>query len=199
MHSERPQRVLVRSDATEVLPVPVHAEHVTELAVVDQLLELDDCRVVEQQMAGHEDEVALRRERDELVDLVALHRGRLLDEHVLAGLERPLREVVVRRHRSRDHDRVQRCVLEHLVEGRRPAGVRVAALELRILALGRIAEPGEVGEVGEVARQILPPLSEAGLPDPDAHSFQTLSECVPFLPVALRRSTTRTASSTSCS
>ena len=177
----------------------VHAEHVAELAVVDELLELDDGRVVEQQVAGHEHEVALLGQRDELVDLVALHRRRLLDEHVLAGLERALRELVVGRHGSRDDDRVQLRVVEHLVEARRPAGVRVPALELRVLALGRIAEPGEVGQVGEVAREVLSPLAEAGLPDPDAHSFQTLSECVPFLPVALRRSTTRRASSTSCS
>ena len=185
------------SNDAEVLPISVHHQDLAELRPVDELLQLEDARVVEQQVAGHEDEVALLRERDELVDLVTLHRRGLLDEDVLARLERLLRELVVRRHRSRDDDRVERRVLEHLLEGVGPARLRIAAPELVRLPLGRIAEPGEVGEVGEVAREVLPPLAEAGLADPDAHSFQTLSERLPFAPVALRRSTTSTASSTS--
>src|SRR4029453_17044426 len=46
VHAERPQRVLVLADLAEVLAVAIHAEHVSELALLDQLLELADARVV---------------------------------------------------------------------------------------------------------------------------------------------------------
>ena len=150
-------------------------------------------------MAGHEDEVALLGDRDELVDLRRLHRGRLLDEHVLPGLERLLRELVVGRDGRRDHDGVQRGVAEHLVEALGPARLRIAGVELLLLPVRGIAEPGELGEVGEVPRQVLSPLAQPGLADADAHSFQTLSDRRPFDPVAFRRSTTSTESSTSAS
>ena len=119
--AERPERVLVLADLAEVLAVAVDAEHVAELARVDELLQLADARVVEQQVAGHQHEVALLGERDELVHLGAAHRRRLLDEDVLARLERLLRERVVRRHRRRDDDRLELGVGEQLVEraGRR--------------------------------------------------------------------------------
>ena len=61
-------------------------------------------------------------EVDELVHLDGAHRRRLLDEDVLAGFERALRERVVRRHRRRDHDGVERVVREHVVERRSSRG-----------------------------------------------------------------------------
>src|SRR5581483_1063089 len=102
VHAERPERVLVRADDAEVLPVAVDAEHLAELAGIDQLLQLAHAGVVEQQVAGHQDEVPLGREIDELVDLGRAHRRGLLDEHVLPGLERLLCERVVRRDRGGD-------------------------------------------------------------------------------------------------
>ena len=48
VHAERPQRVLVLADHTEVLPVAVDAQHVAELAGVDQRLQLVHAGVVEQ-------------------------------------------------------------------------------------------------------------------------------------------------------
>ena len=97
----------------------------------------------------------------------------------------------------RDDDRVELGVAEHLLEAVGPARLRIARLELLVLAVRGIAEPGELGEVAEVPRQVLPPLAQAGLADADGHSFQTLSERRPFAPVAFRRSTTSTDSSTS--
>ena len=106
--AERPERVLVRADHAEVLAVAVDAGNVAELARVDELLHLAQARVVEQQVARHQDAVVRARERHELLHLLAAHRGRLLDEDVLARLERLLRERVVRRHRRRDRRRRRR-------------------------------------------------------------------------------------------
>ena len=75
--------------------------------------------MVEQEVTRHQHAVALGGERHQLVHLGGAHRGRLLDEHVLSRLEHALRERVVRGHRRRDDDGVDRVVGEHLVEGRR--------------------------------------------------------------------------------
>ena len=160
VHAERPERVLVRAHDPEVLPVRVDAEHVAELAGVDELLQLAHARVVEQQVAGHQDEVALGGERDELVHLGALHRRRLLDEDVLAGLERLLRERVVRRHGRRDHDRVELGVGQQLGEVARGPRARIARREGRALLLVEVADPGEVGEDVEVAGEVRAPVAE---------------------------------------
>src|SRR5919201_449773 len=124
--AERPEGVLVRAHDAEVLPVAVDAEHLAELADVDELLQLLDTRVVEQQVAGHEDELPVGGKRDELVHLRGPHRRRLLDEDVLARLERLPRELVVRRGRRRDEDGVECGIGEHLLEVRGRARVRVA-------------------------------------------------------------------------
>ena len=120
VHAERPERVLVLADDPEVLAVAVDAEHVAELAGVDELLQLQHAGVVEEQVPGHQRQVALLGEGDELLHLLAAHRGRLLDEDVLAGLERLLRELVVRRDGRRDHDRVDVRRREQLGEVVRP-------------------------------------------------------------------------------
>ena len=72
--------------------------------------------MVEQQVTRHEDAVAVVREADELVHLDCAHRRRLLDEDVLAGLERALGERVVCRDGRRDDDRVERFVGKQVVE-----------------------------------------------------------------------------------
>ena len=197
--TERPERVLVRSDAAEVLPIAVDAEDLSELSTLHELLQLLDARVIQEQVAGHEDEVTVVRDRHELVDLRARHRRGLLDEDVLAGLESELGERKVRRHRRGYHDRVERRIREHLLEGLGPARLRIPRLELTALSIRGIAEPGEVRQVGEVPREVLPPVAQACLANAGGHSFQTLSERLPFCPVALRRSTTSTASSTRAS
>ena len=132
--AERPERVLVRADHAEVLAVAVDAGHVAELTRVDELLHLAQAGVVEQQMPGHEHAVVGARERDELLHLLAAHRRRLLDEDVLARLERLLRERVVGRHGRRDRDGLDRVVGERLGERARDAGLRVAR---RVVGLSR--------------------------------------------------------------
>src|SRR4051812_3454739 len=72
--AERPERVLVRADDAQVLPVPVDAEHLAQLAAVDELLQLLDAGVVEQQVTGHQHEVLSPRELDQLVHLGGTHR-----------------------------------------------------------------------------------------------------------------------------
>ena len=195
--AERPEGVLVGADHAEVLPVAVDAGHLAELARVDELLHLAEARVVEQQVAGHEDEVAGLGQRDELLHLLSPHRGRLLDEDVLPGFERLLREAVVRRDRRRDHDRLDVVVGDEVVERARHPRARIALRVLRAPRLVGVADPREVGELTDDADDVLPPPADARVGDA-GQSFQTFSLVTPARPVALRRSTTSCASSTSC-
>ena len=106
-----------------------------------------------------------RRQLDELLHLGAAHRRRLLDEDVLAGLERLLGERVVRRDGRRDHDRLELRVGEQLLEVGGRARAREAPRELGAPRLGGVAEPAQVGEVVDVADEVLAPRAEAGLTD----------------------------------
>ena len=197
MDAERPERVLVRPDDAEVLAVAVDVEHVAQLARVDELLELlrrPGGRAA--RWPGISTRSRSSASATRLVDLGCRHRRRLLDEHVLAGLERLLRELGVRGHGRRDDDRVERVVGEQIVEvGRRPAACGKRPRMRSSGAAVRVADPARSASVVEVPREVGAPVAEAR-PDRDLQSFQTLSELRPVSPVALRKSTTSWASAT---
>ena len=197
VHAERPERVLVRPDLPQVLAVPVHAGDVAELPRVDELLHLAQSGVVEQQVPRHQHEVVALGDLDQLRHLLATHRRGLLHEDVLARLERSLRERVVRRHRRGDHDRVDGRIRKRLVELGRHAGSRVPLPEGGLPVPVGVDDPAEVGDLADDPHHVLAPPADPDVGDP-RHSFQTLSLTTPARPVALRRSTTSAASSTSC-
>ncbi len=144
-------------------------------------------------MTGHEHPLSRLGELDELLRLIRGQRHRLLDEDVLAGGDRALRELDMSGHGCRDDDRFDLVVLQDILEAvgqprRREAGLH-AFESLGVL----VADPRELGEVGEVTGEVRAPASEPDLCDHGRHSFQTLPPTFPSTPVALRRSTTRRA------
>ena len=197
VHPERPERVLVRPDHAEVLPVAVDARDLAERAGVDELLHRAKTGVVEEQVTGHQHEVTRFRERDQLLHLLAAHRRRLLDEDVLARFERLPRQLVVRGHGRRDDHRVDSRVGEQLVERTGRARLRVPRGVVRQPLLVRVADPCELCELAHHADDVLSPAADARVGDAAGQSFQTFSLVIPARPVALRRSTTSCASSTS--
>jgi hypothetical protein len=144
-------------------------------------------RVVEQQVAGHQHELALLGDGDEFLRLGGTHRRRLLDEDVLARLQCLLRQRVMRRDRGREDDTVEVGVRENFGEVGRRARVRVAVGEPPAQVVIEIAEPGELAKLVEVPREVRPPVTETDDRDP-AHSFHTLPSSSQPL-VALRKST----------
>ena len=151
--------------------------------------------MVEQQVSRHQDQVAFLGQLAQLFDLRSAHCRRLLYEHVLAGLECAPRELVVRRHRRSDDNCLHRVIREHVAEARGHLRRRIRLSRLGAALFVDIAKPNEVRELVEVAGEVLSPLAQADLTDA-RHSFQTFSWFDPFLPVALRRSTTTCARST---
>ena len=150
-------------------------------------------------MPGHQHTLTVLGEPHELLHLVRAHRGRLLDEDVLARGERRARELEVRRDRRGDDDRLHRRVGQDLAEVRRRLRPGMAPRQSLEAILGRIADPGEIRDLVEVADEVRAPCSEAGLCDPDTRvvarqSFHTFSLSIPL--VALRKSKTTFARST---
>ena len=132
------------------------------------------------------------RERDELLHLLAAHRRRLLDEDVLARLERLLRELVVRRHGRRDR-RPRRASSSASISSNEPrhARLRVARRVLRLPLLVGVADPGELGELADdAARRSCPSRRRPAWATRVTASRPCRRRC-PRRPVAFRRSTTR--------
>src|SRR5262245_15257722 len=100
----------------------------------------------------------------------------------------------MRRYRRRHDDGVERVVCEELAEvGRRPCLRKPPAGPLDRLFV-RVADPRELRERVEVSGEVRAPIAEARYCD--SQSFQTLSDLRPASPVALRKSTTSCALST---
>ena len=114
---------------------------VAELAAVDEVAELAHRRAEHEGVAHHEREAGAVGEQHELLGVGRRARHRLLDEHVLAGLERRLGEREVRRDRRGDDHRVHGRVVEHLVVALRGGLRRVAAADLVERFRAQVADP----------------------------------------------------------
>ena len=112
---------------------------------------------------------------------------------MLPGEECLARELEVRHDRRRDGDGVDADVRHHLLEARRLARVGKAGAEALEALLLAVADPRELCalQLVEVPREVRAPVAEAHRSEP--HSFHTRPSVEPFLPVALRKSTTSCA------
>ena len=118
MRAEVPDDAHVRLMESEVHPARRDEVDLTELAGVDQALDDGHGWAVEERVAGHEHEAGRLSRSTELFNLFGRRRQRLLDERVLAGLERRHRQGEVGRDRSRDRHGVDVLGAEHLLEAR---------------------------------------------------------------------------------
>ena len=114
------------------MPAHQHRHDLAERAVLDLLLGVGDLGVEALRIADGEFQVVALGERDQLVGLPQLQRDRLLQHHVLAGLQAVARDrVVVRLRRGRDEHHRDVVVLDDvLIVERRGRGL-VARLQLR--------------------------------------------------------------------
>ena len=125
--------------------------------------------MVEQQVADHEDALALGRQVHEVLRVGDAQRQRLLDEHVLAGQEQGARERVMMDGGGRDHGRLHFGIGRHLLDTRRGSGLRIlrgGALEPVGVAVAQAREPGP-GQGGEIADEVGPPIPRSDHRDAD--------------------------------
>ena len=112
VRAEVPDDADVRLVEAEVHAARRDRVDVAELTRLDQLADLVDRWAVEERVARHQHEPELRGELGELDRFLRRAGERLLDEDVLARLERALRERVVRSNGRRDRDRIDVRILE---------------------------------------------------------------------------------------
>src|SRR5260221_1104525 len=96
MRSEVPQRVNVSPDPTKVQPLTVDIADLSQLARVEQLLNIPHCGVVNKGVAHHYHEVTRCRQFVQLIDLGYSGRQRLFDKYMLASQECFLHQLEVR-------------------------------------------------------------------------------------------------------
>ena len=125
MRTEAPERVLVGAELAEVEALGVQVVDVAEVALFDQVGELADPGVATEQVPDHQGQVALGGQGHDALSQGRVLGQRLLDEAVLARLQRPDRQVPVGRDGRRDRHRLQLGVREQLVKIGGEVGVRV--------------------------------------------------------------------------
>ena len=163
MSGEVPDDADILLVQAEVDALHGHKAHLAELAGIDELFDLAHRRAVDEGVAHHEREVALGGERRE-VDALLGRRGEwLLDEHVLAGKQGRLAELIVGADGRGDEHAVYLGIAEHIVDRGGRLHRRIAALGLVENRRAQIADPLEVriGDIHVVAQQIGSPVAVA--------------------------------------
>ena len=122
-----PDDVDVVLKQSEVHPRRVEVVERPQRAAVDELPDLPDRAAEEERVVHHDLEVLPVGQLDQLLGLRGGRRERLLDEHVLAVLERRLGELEVRPDRRDHRDRVDVGRRQHRRRSRSSAGRRDTA------------------------------------------------------------------------
>src|SRR5688572_11051126 len=104
MRGEAPENVLLGPYLPDVQAVRVEVVDLSESTALNQLLQLQDSRVIPEDVPDHQDSAVCRRDFDEMFSMLDVDGQRLFDEYVLARLKRRLGHLVVsdRRRRQRN-------------------------------------------------------------------------------------------------
>jgi hypothetical protein len=177
VRGEIPDDADVRLVKAQVHTARGHEEHFAELARVDQLLDLHHRRAVQERVPGHQHQAVLGSEREELSGV--LHGGceRLLDEDVLARVQRSRGQLEVRGDGSRDRDRVHVIGGQHVrVLGRGPHA-RVTAQHLVERLRPRVDHPHGLRTIErvEIADDVRPPVAHADHRETDVSGAHCVS------------------------
>ena len=135
----------LRAEAVEMRLVVRDA---AKLPARDQLAHGEEIAVPAAIVERREHETALLRDGCERARFVGGQRDRLVDEHVLAALQRAAREVVMCVVRRGDHDAFDGVDREQRVEVGHDRGVGVVGLSTLALARGDSGKPGRIDRLG---------------------------------------------------
>ena len=106
VHADVPDHVLGAARPPEVEPLVADGEQFADLAGGDVVPHPGDRGLIDEQMPHHQDHVPVLGGVDQLARLGGTVRERLLDEHVLAGLDRGHGDLEMRRRGRGDRHRL---------------------------------------------------------------------------------------------
>ena len=172
VRGEVPDDVDVALENAQVQPGAVDVEHIAQHAALDDLFHLVDAGRILEGVVHHQDLAVLLRKRDQFLGLVDLGRQRLLDQDMLAGLERLLRQRIVRADVRADGNGIDRRVVDDVVVVGGGLDARVEVLHVREALLVHVAADRHLarGNLVEVADDVGSPVACPNYSDLDAHS-----------------------------
>src|SRR5262249_2692480 len=135
MRREGPEDIFLAPDPSEIEPIRIEVLQPAEGAVVYQLAQFEEGRVVLQQMSDHQFAVPALGQSQDLLRLGPRKGQRLLHKDMLPGLDRGARKGRVLDCRSGDRDAGNRRVAPYRVE----PGARCTVL-LRQSGRGRLVD-----------------------------------------------------------
>ena len=162
-----PEDVHIGLDQTQVDADRVDEQDVSEGTLGDELADLEHRRGVAVGVVGHQDQPVRPGGLDHLDAVVVVVGQRLLDQHVLAGLQGRQRDGLVRARRGRDGHGVDVVAGQHLLQ--RVGDVHVLAGDPLGAIQIEVADhaQGPVTARAEVPGQIRSPVARADDGDPE--------------------------------
>ena len=161
MGGEAPQDVLLGPDFSDIQAVRVQVINLSKSTALNQLLQLQDGRVIPEDMPDHQDPSVRRRELDETFPMLDLDGQRLFDEDILARLKCRLRHLVVGDGRRCQCNCVDRRIGENGLEVAEEPDVFILMPAGVFSQRMGVAEPGKRSELIEIPHNVFAPVADA--------------------------------------
>ena len=101
-----PENVFLGPNFPDVQTVGIQVIDLTEGSVLNQLLQLQDCRMVAEDVPDHQDPTILLRDPHEIFAMFDVDRQRLFDEDIFASLQSGFGHFIVSHRRRGQGDRI---------------------------------------------------------------------------------------------
>ena len=161
VRGKAPENVLLGANLADVQTVGVEVVDLSEGAVANQLLQLQDRGVISENVSDHEDSALRRREPHQLLAVLHVHGQGLLDEHVLARFQSRSGHFVEGHGGGGQRDGGNRRIGEDRAEFSVESDALVFAPAPLFDRPFGITECGQGAKFVEVPNEVLPPIANS--------------------------------------
>src|SRR6185437_10552529 len=158
---EAPQDIFFGADFSNVQAVGVDVVNFSQRAVFDQLLKLEDCGVVAQNVADHQDAAFGLGQTDKLFSMLHVDGERLFHQHVFSGFERGLGHLIVGNGGRGEGDGGDGGIGEDVGEFAVELQAGIFRAESSLNRFLVIAKRGQRAQFIEVSHQVLSPVPDS--------------------------------------
>jgi hypothetical protein len=159
-----PQNVLFPPHLPEVEPIGIDILQPAKIAPIHELFQLQECRVILQQVTDHKASVDFFGESTKRFCLLRIKGEGFLDENMFPGEQCLARQCAMQHRRRRDRDCIDRGIAEQFCPfpGRNTRGFRLRTSNL----FRRVVDRTKGTEFAKIAHEVLAPIAAAGHRDP---------------------------------
>src|SRR5262245_6232846 len=159
MRREAPQYVFFAANPSKIQAVRIEILEPSEASLANQFFELQESRMVLQQVSDHQPAIEAFRKRHQFFGLIESQGKWLFDENVLARFEGCFCKTVVQNGGRSNCDGGDGCIRQHILEARRCAAMGGAKYLCSRSIL--INDCRQRLECREVAHDVLAPMAGA--------------------------------------